>query len=152
MITTTFIDCYRGEHPMIFPIKPFALSNSDLESVVRDRYRCPYCLVQTTSGNTDIGWIECPMRRNRNKWICGGCFEDIYSTCIDSTYCSNPYRELVEQAAMKEGLTASEYRVRCVEHQISLATSGSSQGGEHYPTLEYLLQLRKRLTEGMERG
>lgn len=78
--------------------------------------RCPYCKSQSTLDFDDIGWVPGPV--NSQSYICLGCCEDIYSVCASDEYNTNPYRDLVDEAARVEGVSTRDFRIKCIEQQI----------------------------------
>ncbi len=66
----------------------------------------------------DTGWIRLDYRRSRANWVCVGCCIDIFSTVTDDDFDSNPYRSVVEEAAMSENMTVDEYRERALRYQL----------------------------------
>ncbi|XZE43816.1 hypothetical protein SH467x_003392 [Pirellulaceae bacterium SH467] len=88
--------------------------------------KCPYCQSQSTLDVEDIGWVPGPL--NRNTYICLGCCEDIYSVCASDEYDTNPYRDLVEEAAKVEKVSTRMFRTKCIEQQIDAGNERLNRG------------------------
>jgi len=98
--------------------------------------------VSTTSEEPDGHWSHTPLRQSEPRYICEGCAQDIYGTCNWENFYDNPYHDLVEEAAKKEGLTVLEFRVICLLHQIEIYETDPEWGiPEYLPLKEEILNL-----------
>ena len=102
-------------------VLPDVVDASILESQLGKVYECPYCQSQNTAmrDESDTGWIQLDYRRSRSNWVCMGCCIDIFSTVTDDEFESNPYRSVVEEAAMSENMTVDEYRAQALRFQMA---------------------------------
>lgn len=103
-------------------VRPPIISAEVVHGRVGRNWTCPFCNSESTAsaGNDDIGWIETPLRKREPRFICLGCCEDIYSTCATDSFTDHPYRDIVEQAAAREGYDVNVFRKICVEHQLQV--------------------------------
>ncbi len=81
------------------------------------------------------------MRPDSAKWICLGCLEDIYSTCLAADYMNHPYRDLVLSAAKQDSMEERAYRLACLQHQLQTLVSSGRAPNPHIPSREYLERL-----------
>jgi hypothetical protein len=111
------------------------------------QYRYPYCEVQWADAGADTGWLICPARPQAAKWICYGCFDEIYSTCLSADYENHPCRDLVQRAARKDGMNERAYRVRCLQHQLEILAARGVSKNPHMVRQDYL----ERLVKGLQK-
>jgi hypothetical protein len=126
----------------MFPIRPEVIPGTQLAQMAGADYTCPYCHAQSVrETDVDTGWVVCLMRSLSAQWICLGCFEDIYSTCLSIDYVNHPYRDIVQNAAKLDGLDEKTYRLACLKHQLAILESSEYPPNPHTPSLEYLERL-----------
>lgn len=132
----------------MFPIRPDVVTGIQLTQMVGASYICPYCHAQSVTDNdTSIGWVTCPMRPYPYRWICLGCFEDIYSTCLAVDYMAHPYRDIVQSAAKLDGLDEKSYRQKCLQHQLDILDRTGYILMPHNPSRKYIESLITDLNE-----
>lgn len=125
----------------MFPIRPELMTSAEVTAKMGAAYKCPYCTQSTRLVDEDIGWGVCPMRRGAAKWICLGCIEDIYSTCLSPEYLTHPYRDIVQNAAREDSLDENTYRLRCLKEQFETLVRSGRPPNPHIPSREYLEKL-----------
>jgi len=103
-------------------IRPYPISGPDVAKILGRNWVCPYCNSETTvEGDDDITWVPIPVASSPQRFMCLGCCEDIHSTCASDDFDSNPYEDIVAEAAAHEGLSMSEFRRLCLQQQIDSA-------------------------------
>ena len=129
----------------MFPIRPELIQSAELTIKMGGEYKCPYCTQTTRNEDEDIGWGFCPMRTGDAKWICLGCIEDIYSTCLSQDYMGHAYRDIVQNAAQLEGVDEITYRLRCLREQLATHVRSNRLPNPNIPSREYLENLVSEL-------
>ncbi len=81
------------------------------------------------------------MRGAPASWICYGCFIDLYKACLSLDYAHHPNRDLVQAAAMLDGLDEQEYRLRCLQHQLQMLRDSGDPPDPNVVSQEYLKKL-----------
>ena len=115
-------------------IRPRFVSGESVVATLGRPWTCPWCRSETTASDTaeDIGWVETPLRQSSPPYVCLGCCEDIYSTCVASDFKSHPYHDIVVDAAAVEGVSVQAFRRTCVEHQLELLTQRGEMEVSNY--------------------
>jgi hypothetical protein len=81
-------------------------------------YVCPLCQAQSTSDESDTGWVYCPMLRDRP--VCLGCCIDYQSVARADEFDSHPYRDLFDSLSAQGGMTVERLRQICLNHQVTI--------------------------------
>lgn len=93
---------------------------------VGENFSCPWCKRERTRQgfprHVDVStWIEVPYRQsNTPPFVCEGCVLHVYNACASSGYENHFDRGVVQRVAAMEGMTETEFRRRCLEHQVTL--------------------------------
>lgn len=125
----------------MFPIRPEIINAAEVTAKIGADYNCPYCTQSTREEDEDIGWGYCPMRPGIEKWICLGCIEDIYSTCLSLDYLSHAYRDIVQNAARQDGIDELTYRLLCLKEQLATLVRSGRPPNPNIPSREFLESL-----------
>lgn len=136
----------------MFPIYPPVIPGHELGLQAGRDYTCPYCHVQSVQDEADTGWAFCPMRPDSSKWICLGCLDEIYATCISNDYMNHACRDLVKSAAKKDGLDENSYRLLCLKNQLETLVKSGRAPNPHIPSREYLEKLIAELGKKGKKG
>jgi hypothetical protein len=137
-------------------IVPESRSGAEVLHEAGRHWSCPFCQVQHVQDQHDTGWVLCPIRSHRPRWVCLGCCIDIAATCRAEDFDEHPYRDIVVDAARQEGISLVEAREICLRHQLEVLDSGRRsepwRAEELEPVSELLLSALERLQRGSADG
>jgi len=131
---------------MTIRITPESIAGPSLANFVGQRYRCPGCNSQTVEDHADIGWVCCPIARDR--YICLGCCLDIAGACSSDDFDAHFYKKEVEELASLGDMTTNEARLTCLRHQLEMLPEQERNGVRYaVPSRAIEAWLTKRLRE-----
>lgn len=128
------------------------LNNTQLYAIIGRPYICKWCtrsrVPEKRRGGilvTNDSWVETPLRYEEPRWVCIGCYIDVYVACNSLQYACNPDRVLVESIAQIERLSSDVFRRKVWEHQIFLIEKDRREGRSSQGSVGLELRLRRLL-------
>jgi hypothetical protein len=111
------------------------ITNEELFAILGRPYLCPWCN-RSKVPERRLGkwiprnqyWVKTPLRRDEPKWVCIGCYIDVYCACNSLAFSQNPDRSLVVKQAVFEGLSTDDFRRIAWQHQLAVIQADRQNG------------------------